>query len=341
MFVRFLSTSLTLSIFLSGCRTGVVPISRRAGGIPKINSGRPSNVGNLKNSKKSRTRTLFVKKSTIKIEPKKPVSSTGSLFNLDDSRNYLFTKEPVATVGKYLDINVSSKRIAKKENKNTDNAAKQDGDNELDSAFAKELREAFPNLDGGEDSPKILNKFKVRIMRILDNGDLLVSYNRESINDNQANMINFIARIPSSATSKSEGISTNDLFDVEWFQSANNEVMEQKSQDWEDEYTLRLSGFKEAKSRMALQLEEKGRRLRQLGKQVRTRAVNLGKQRNMLVKERDRLAKVQAKLNEDMQKMQQKIEEQKQMIEEQKQTIQELKPAEEKPEVLKEGDSGD
>ena len=122
-------------------------------------------------------------------------------------------------------------------------------------------------------------------------------------------------------------------------------VEEKKATGWQDEYTLRISGFDEAKSKMAAELESKRQDLVKLRDQVRTRLETMGSERRQWAKERDSWIKKRA---EDKVKMEQagkekeeqkaiieekesKIKEQEEVIKDQLSQIEELSRPEEKP----------
>lgn len=287
---------------------------------------------------------LYVKHREIVATPAKRNAGTGSLYSADDDRNMLF----VATtpkIGAVLNIEVTSNRAeapAKQQSKQpkspSDNkaTASEPGNKEKSDGFEEELIKAMPDLAPADKNPALLRQFNVEVTGISDNGDMNVVYKRRSLLDDQAAEIRFRARIPYSRLVESQlegrALNTNDLATVSWVESHDGAVAERISANWEDEYTMRLSGFDEAKSRSALALEEKRKQLLDVRNRLDTRIQTFAEERRQFAKQREDLLAKEQENKQELTKLQETVDEQKSELER-------LKPAEE-PET-KTGDQKD
>ncbi|MBF0442443.1 MAG: hypothetical protein HQK54_11105 [Oligoflexales bacterium] len=91
------------------------------------------------------------------------------------------------------------------------------------------------------------------------------------------------------------------MADVRFSETTENDYLENNSLTWQDEYTLRLSGFSEAKSKMAMELERKKKDLAKAKEQLEIKIKNFASERRILTKERENLAKEMARIA-DMEK---------------------------------------
>jgi chromosome segregation ATPase len=115
---------------------------------------------------------------------------------------------------------------------------------------------------------------------------------------------------------------TNDLVDVRWSEKTGQELATRQSSRWEDEYSLRLSGFREAKSKAAAEMEEQQRRLNDTKEALTQRLKNFSKERQAYTKERAEIFDKNTKQTEKMNELETKVKEQ-------QEEIATLKPAEE------------
>src|SRR5690554_2096845 len=97
---------IVVAIFLSllfSCQHGLTPYSQRpAGGIPKMGSSKTLGNSRPIGSGSSQTQEFYIKNNNVQIVPKKAENETGSLFNIEDSRNYFFAARAPVRVGSYL-----------------------------------------------------------------------------------------------------------------------------------------------------------------------------------------------------------------------------------------------
>ena len=317
---------------LLGCRTGMIPVTQRPLGLKDQPTGEMV-VRGRKISKPAKPPEIFVKQDRLVINPVAKQNTSGSLYDLEDPRNILFVEKPRGALATYLEIEVVSNRLPRPDDKKNDAAEndeetpEEEGD-ETQMAKKKDsleetLLKSLPDLDGGKSNPVILRRLSMRVESRLGNGDVLALLSRNSSNGMESNSINIRARIPFSALNSRRPLTTNDLKDVEWYQSEDGDYTERKSLAWEDEYTLRLSGFSEAKSKASLALGEKRKQMQGIRDQIETRLKNLTKQRLEIGRERQRLTKEQRKMLDERQKFKELISEKDQAIEEHLSTISE------------------
>lgn len=279
------ATLFLLGIFLAqGCQTnGVVPISKRGiGGFDKPGSSYMHGRSPGRDPKPD----LYIGNKVVKVEPKSADNTTGSLFVMDDQRNYLYASKAPFAVDQYIDVKVVSAQSKQKDEANPSNGevpADASGDE-----VVKELLDGLPKLDPGPDGTKPLQMLKMKIAQVFENGDALVIFKRNSKNQIEGREVAVRARIPYSALIADHEITTKDLVDVHWMDTLDGELTERYSSAWEDEYTLRMSGFTEAKSLYAQQLEDKRIQMESVRAKVRNQLVSIGKERAKLSEERQK-----------------------------------------------------
>lgn len=316
-------------LLLSGtaCQTGVVPISRREYLYEK--EGKSASLSHRRPlEEESRPAPeVFVKRESLAIVPKEAKNYTGSLFSLSKANHLLFTDPPRGQVGEFLDVAVRVNRTDK--SPTPDNAAGANtaatptnqataGSNQ---ALQDELVTALPKLEPGISEPKVPTKLKMRVVRELENGDIIVEASRASENDWETQSIRAQARISRELLQSKQEISTLDLSDVQWYEAQNGEVIERESTHWEDEYTLRFAGFNEARSKMALDLENKRKDLEKVRDRLQERINNVGKERSKIAQERDRVSKLRQEAEDKLGELNKKVSDQDALIEQQKETI--------------------
>jgi DNA repair exonuclease SbcCD ATPase subunit len=270
---------------------------------------------------------FYVKSSQIDIKEKKRTPSHGSLSSVDDPRSFLMPTPMPVRVGSVIEIKTSSNRLdagssadEKGKAKGKDVVAKAD---EKNQKLEDELMKALPNLEPGtENRPSIVKSFNAKVIEVRENGDAVVSYHRQSIRSDQASDLLIRAVVPQEALSDRDNIKTTQLRDVAIRESLDGEVSDRVSENWEDEYTLRMSGFDEAKSKSAVALDSQKKQLQEARDKVVQQIKSLGQERNSMAKERNDLLDKKAKDD-------QKITELEKKVAEQDEEIQSLKPKEE------------
>ncbi len=287
---------------------------------------------------------LFVRQKNIAIKNTDKPNETGSLFNPDDERNYLFASQGPLNVGRFLKINIASNRGDKKKEKDKPKAdAKDPKKDENVDAIEKELLSGLPDLTPGKkDSPSLQASFKMRIVHRFENGDVLARMVRRSNNGDtdegatEGAEISAEARIPYDRLASGEELTTDDLLDVKFRESSQGELAERTSSGWEDEYSLRLSGFNEARSKIAMDLKDQQQKLEDGTTKLTDKIKTFGAERRQLAKDREDLVQKKVESEAKVKDMESKVEEQQETIKDQEEQIKDLKP-EEKPGDAQEG----
>ena len=321
------------------CFSGVQTIDSR---VPHLYS-RPEGRQVFKNPAKTQTKPkspeVFVRKKQIKIEQTPNEDSSGSLYHLDDKNNQFFVtfSKPDSLDYVYVKI-VNQKTLDDKSNSENGAAGEQsEAENELDE---DKLIKSLPSLEPFDLKSKgVLKNIKMKVMHRYDNGDLLLSYNRKSSSQENSRLIKVSARLPVQFLDPANEITTKQLADVHFTELGDEEVIDKSSTAWEDEYTLRLSGFSEADSKVAAELDIKRRELMDIKKQLENRLKSLGAERRQMAKERETWIEKNKQADKKLAEVNQKLEEQKQKLvekdnelNEKKQEIESLTRPEDKPE---------
>jgi hypothetical protein len=296
---------------------------------------------------------MYVKQRGIAIKDATRPNETGSLFNPDDERNYLFTATGPLNVGRFLRVKIVPGRegggrheeagkkggaggkeaLAGKTGKERGTEAKPD---ELEA----ELLKSLPQLEPAERGELALLKgLKMQILHRYDNGDVLAMAVRRSVDADQGNEIQAQARIPYDRLSSGDELTTDDLLDVHFRESKGGELVERNSSSWEDEYSLRFSGFDEARSKAALELADQRKQLKDSTEKLETRIKTFGEERQQFAKQREDLIKAKKANDDKVQNLEDKVKEQQDTIEKQQEEIQTLSP-EDKPGDGKEATGG-
>ena len=261
-------------------------------------------VGEGKNIESPSTPALYVKQKTVQIKNNDRTNDSGSLFNPDDERNYLFTPKGPLNIGRFLTINIQPNRQDDKKSasdknkaKNKEKDAKTAGTDEME----EELLKSLPDLTPAEkDKPSLLKSFKMQIAHRFDNGDVLAMLKRTSQHQDKMNEVDVRARIPYDRLSSGDDLTTDDLLDVRFAESKAGEITERSSSAWEDEYSLRLSGFDEAKSKQAQDLADQKQRLQETQEKLENRIKSFGDERRLVAKQREELGKKKAETDAKM-----------------------------------------
>jgi len=336
--MKFYLKFLWLGFFLASCQSTLVPISRRPLDSFRDHSKFISKSRSIEQEVDQGKEEIFLRNQEVKIVAIEDSEESASLFQVDNPQSYLFYEKPRGDIGDVLSVFVRSSLSP------TEGAAPGAGPAEGENAqvgaeltaeqLEAELLAALPALTPGEDKPPIMTKIPFKVMRKLPDGDVIVEYYRSSKNDSESSAVKIQARLPRQVLQGNKPLLTSDLKDVFWYQNRNTQLTERQSLGWEDEYTLRLSGFEEARSQEALQLESKRKELVNLRDRLRQRIVTLGQERQLVVKERDRIGQLQTEIDQkigslegDVRTKEGKIQEQTEIIRRQEELIQQLQGA--------------
>ncbi|MEY4630702.1 MAG: hypothetical protein RIQ81_822 [Pseudomonadota bacterium] len=232
---------------------------------------------------------VYVKerRTSIKEAPVDP-DGTGSLFPVDDPGANLFVRSPMRP-GMFLDIEVITARGVKAEDK------KQGGASKAEAAPADGLTASIPKLEPLEPGAAPLKSFKARLETILPGGDGVISVTRSSSRNGEFREFHAKALVPAEKMVPGGKLSTADLYDVAWTDYDGTQATERRSTSWEDEYSLRLSGFEELRSKEAIAVEEGRRQVELAREKLAEESRKMNDERTRSAKQRDEL---QQKLRE-------------------------------------------
>jgi|GEM_PF-1132278 hypothetical protein len=318
---------IVLILGVSACQTGIVPIAKRD---MYEKEGKSSHLGHRRpvEEKSEPATQVFVKRESLAIVPEETQNHTGSLFSLKNPDHLLFVDPPRGALGDSLDIAVRVNRTDRQPNANNQtppaagNPPQPVGNTPRDAkAVQDELIAALPKLEPGLPDAKVPASIKMKVVRKLENGDVIVEASRASQNDWEAHSVRALGRIPRDKLQGRQELTTNDLADVQWSENHNGEFTERESSLWEDEYTMRWAGFDEARSKMALDLDNKRKDLEKVKERLQDRINNLGKERGQIAQERERVSRLRQEAEQKLNEMNKKIEEQNSLLEQQKETI--------------------
>ena len=244
---------------------------------------------------------LYVKEPRISIQPSQGESSNGSLASPDDDRLNLFGDVRPRKVGRHIDVLVrsneagASKDTAEKKDGDSAKSEDKNADSQKDKKsdpLEEELLKSLPDLTPAQkESIKLLKQFKMQITHRYPNGDLMARITRSSNNPDSSESFVAEAKIPAERLASGDAITTADLVDVIVTENHGGEVVERRSTIWEDEYSLRLSGFTEAKSRAGLDLEEKRKELGDARDRLEQRIKDFAAEKRQFATQRDQLKK--------------------------------------------------
>lgn len=308
---------------LAGCFSDRHTISKRKMGEP-VNA-----VTGREIAVPTTPQDVYTKQKVIAIKPIKKSNTNGSLTSAEDPRSYLLASTAPVMVGSFLNIKtVTSAEAAKAAA--AGGAAKPAA--QTAAQVEQDLLKSLPNLDpapGEPEKPTVIPGFKAEVLEILDNGDAIISYHRRSIRGDQAGDYLVKARVPQADLLEKDSLSTSNLVDVDFQESKDGELSERHSSRWEDEYTLRMSGFDEAKSKSAVALEDQRRQIKDTRDKLATQIKAFSTERQTVAKERSVLFEKQKETAEKKAELEAKIKDQESELEKFKAKEEEAKLAEE------------
>lgn len=271
----------------------------------------------------------FVKKSDVEIIEQKPNRAAGSLFDLDDDRNRFFISGFIPKIGRYLEVKIDSPNLVAP--KDVSKKGKDKKADEYSDPQIQALLDSLPNLtppEGGE--PRFISNIKMKVVDRFKNGDLLLTFQRNSQSERDRHFITIEATVPYHTVMSGGAIKVSDLVNISFIETRGQDVVHRQSSSWEDEYTARLSGYTEARSKVALELEDKRRDIERVRNKLDTRLRSFGKERRKVAQERDALLVDQKKDRAKLSKLSQKVQDQKNKIDEQSKIIKDLSDPSEK-----------
>lgn len=217
-------------------------------------------------------------------EAQRDPEGTGSLFPADDPGANLFVRSPLRP-GMVLDVDVLPTRKAAGDDKKQGGGAK----GAADASPADALVSAIPKMEPLESGNVPVKSFKARLETILPGGEGVVSVSRSSSRDGEFREFHAKALVPAERLVPGGRLSTADLYDVAWTDYDGNQATERRSTAWEDEYTLRLSGFEELRSKEAQAVEEGRRQVEIARDKISEESRKMADERARSAKQRDDL----------------------------------------------------
>ncbi len=351
---------LFLVMLVSGCANSYTTASTRVpSNVDKLGSG-PYYFHGRDIQNVAEPPDIYVKKKNVSISPVESKNETGSLFKVNDQRNYLVSSPDPTTVGRIVMVDVVSNRMPlgkkkgqvpqkqetpkpdagpaggdsggageKDKTKKAETAQESDKGDKADKADKEDidstLIKAFPKLEPADAEPRLIKRFKMKIAKKLENGDVELVFDRRSLRNQSGHELIISAKAPYEKLLAGATLTTEDLTEIRWTETGEGDLVESESPLWEDEYSLRLSGFSEEKSKHALVLEEQRKQLLDIQKTLENRLKSFGNERREMTKQREDLL-TEKKKNQD------KIAELEKTIGDQKSELESAKPEEkEKP----------
>jgi|GEM_PF-1574033 len=306
--------------FLTSCQTGLMNMSSSDESSLPVASrpiGKPAN-----NQDK-----IYVKEERVAIAPD-PSDETGSLFRHDDKSSYLYSSANRGVAGEFIDVHITwnSDATPPKDQVANDKGAEEvskEGEAKAGEAEQKILS-SLPKLDQPDAKKLIAKTVKMQVLGRRLNGDLDVGVTRTAQTEAENHSISVRAILPREKAVSGENVSTSDLVAVEWNENAAGETIVRSSTGWVDEYSLRLSGLSEAKSREALALEEKRNQIASSRKQLEQELKALGKQRNDLAAARTEAEKARQESGSAVDALTKEVENAKNTIAQQREELDKL-----------------
>ncbi len=284
----------------AGCLPRLRQLSQRQ--ITTNLEGKSTDALEISQRMKSKPKpTLYQKESKTSIHIIDERAYSGSLYLLSDERNDLFSTRANPKVGDYVTVAASNMPLnssalqANEKDKSQPAAATANADEDL----LKSMPDLAP-ADMHKDT--LLKSFKMRINQRFANGDFLVTFERASKSDGEDHNIELRATIPYAKIVAGTDVLAEDLTNLSLDVEADGEVLHKHSSSWQDQYLLYLSGFKEAKSKMAVDLEDKRQKLLDVSGKLKDRVRMFGKERKQIAAERDKVLAENKQAKEDLEK---------------------------------------
>lgn len=250
----------------------------------------------------------YIKEKELKVKRRHKINDYGSLSQVDDKRSFLLADRPPIKIGDTLDIRLdSNKSDAPKAGATADPASTSAAKTNDDPLF-----KSVPTLDPAPDNTAVLVKrFKVKVIDVLEDGSLVVHHQRQSIRDGRANNVSVKAVLPMGTFTDPEAVVSSALQDVAFRESKDGDISERLSSQWEDEYTLRLSGFDEAESKSAIALEQKRKDLQDFRDRQLGQMKSMGQERQTMAKERNDYLEQKKVADEKIKKLDEELQDSK------------------------------
>jgi hypothetical protein len=329
-----------IMVLLAGCQHSLVPISDRSiDGEQKL--GSQNAVGNARPIDKPESQPqLYIRQPGLKVT-EQGANETGSLFDGEDKRNFLIVPRDPLAVGSFIDVQVVYSRTPEEVAKSAapDAPASENGSQAGLSEAEKKILSGLPNLQPADSKMVPIRKFKMQIVGRRNNGDYELKYERQETNDEQSYALLINAILPHESAISSDPRTTLQLTEIDWVEVRDGRAQNRSSPGWDDEYSLRMSGFSELKSREALALEDKRRQLEQSRKLIENQLQQISKERTTVAQTRAEVAKEKESTEEVVSGLKKEIESKDKTIADQRDELENLK-GESKPGAQKDAAGG-
>lgn len=327
MSYKILMTLVILSLCNWGCVSGSSTNQGEAG-VPVVTPGqslalkykdvpKPSAPKDMQGQAPAWDQPMNQRPVIVKQEDR--LSKYGSLYDPDSNQLQGYRGKSAVRVGDIFRFKVQTNRESPP--KTIAEAAEEANS---DGGSNSDLLSSLPKLTPEDSDARLLKYLTFKLMQNMDDGTSLMFFERAYTNEIGGRNVQVYARVDSQKLVSAEDLTTDDLFDVRIRDQNGANVVNRDSTYWDDEYTLRLSGFNELGSKEARTLEAKRRELEGVKDRLKTRIGNFGTREKALAKEREELRKRQEKVNEAQAKLDDTLEESKEALEDEKSKVEQL-----------------
>lgn len=266
------------ALVISSCRSQrMVPHSQRVPMVPKPGhkNGVYRDLSRVDQQKPPSQEPL-----PVIIDKRDGSRDTGSLMDLRSDRNIVYPDIQPIKAGDTITLAVQSPRTPPAGAGGAGGAPAAAG--ELD----------LPELGPKNEEAKPIEQLTMKVSQRLPNGNYIVQYRSESRTTREDNYTYVTAILDGRKRFNPDKLTTADLSEIHFRQKDGpKEDYELSSTGWLDEYTLRLSRFNQAKSRIALELEDKRKRLAKVRNSLKNRIQSFKKEREKVILSREKYRK--------------------------------------------------
>jgi hypothetical protein len=240
---------------------------------------------------------LYVEKRAVEIKASNQIGG-GSLFDPDSKTVDFLRDNQILGVGSYVKLYVKEVRKRGQEEDDDKKALEAEDEDTLTDDLLGELPD-FEPLKGMKD--KVLPVIHARVMGRTKHGDFIIESKRSSQLQNYFFYVYFTAILPYEKVVKSNEGQTTDLLDVHFVERNDSEgYFEHNSIAWEDQYSLRYSGFAPVIKKAYDRLELSRKSLSDARERFKSRIASFQKDRETVANERTETLKENSDLKNKM-----------------------------------------
>ena len=238
---------------------------------------------------------LYVERKVVEIRDAEQRGG-GSLFDPDSKTIDFLRDNQIIGVGSYVKLYV--KEVRKSDEPEDDSAPEEADVDALTEELLGELPD-FEPLKGMKD--KVLPIIHARVMGRTKKGDFIIESKRSSQLQNYFFYVYFTAILPYEKIYNSNEAKTTDLLDVHFIERNDAEgYFEHNSIAWEDQYSLRYSGFAPVIKKAYDRLELSRQSLSDARERFKSRIASFQKERETVAKERTDMLKENSDLKNQL-----------------------------------------